>query len=259
MKKLYEKLLSEALKLKIIHINSKILVVGGGMNDVNSLLKFGFKNAIISNVEPLGDTKSYGPYNWVKADLNLLPFDNDSFDLVIVSASLHHLSSPHRGLCEMLRVSKKVIIVIESSDNLLMKISKKLKFVPNYEIEAILKNGKGGVENSHIPNFIYRWTRQEIIKAVNSYLPHISNKFYFYYNYQFPIERLKKSRRLIFKLITPILKFFVWLISIFFPKQANELGIIIVKGNKLKKWLKGRLNKPQLDLNFIRRNYKTNL
>jgi SAM-dependent methyltransferase len=259
MKTLYTRLLKKALEHNLLQKTSLILVVGGGPNDSKTLQQLGFKNVIISNLVPHANYTNYYPYKWENADLNNLQYQSDSFDFVIVSASLHHLYSPHRGLIEMLRVSKNAIMIIESSDNLLSKISRKLGLVPNYEIDAILGDGTGGVENSSIPNFIYRWTRDEVKKAVNSFLPHTQNKFYFYHHYQFPIARLKRSKNLFVKLALPLVYLTSFLLKLFFPRQANEFGILIEKGKILHPWLKGTRDNPLLNLPYLRKHYKTNL
>ena len=71
-------------------------------------------------------------------------------------------------------------MIIESSDNFLSRISRKLRLVPEYEIDAILKDGTGGVENSSILNYIYRWTKTEIKKTVNTYFPTVKINFIFF-------------------------------------------------------------------------------
>jgi SAM-dependent methyltransferase len=130
MKTLYSQLLKRALKLNIVSKTSQVLVVGGGSNDSTTLQLLGFKNVIISNLAPHANQTDYYPYKWEKANLNALPYDSNHFDFVIVSAALHHLYSPHKGLGEMLRVSKSAIMIIESSDNFLSRISRKLRLVP---------------------------------------------------------------------------------------------------------------------------------
>ena len=259
MKKLYARVLENVIKIGIINLESKILVVGGGPNDFLTLRHFNFKNVVISNLEPHGNQIDYTPYSWIVSDLNDLKFESNSFDLVIVSAALHHLYSPHRGLCEMLRVSSKAVIFIESSDNLLSKFARKIGIVPNYEIDAILSDGKGGVENSSIPNFIYRWTRSDVKKTVNSFLPHTSNSFYFFYNYELPVARLNRSKNIFIKAILPFFWLLRFLLKTFFPRQANEFSALIIKGQKLHPWLIGKINNPILNLAYLRENYKTTL
>jgi len=259
MKYLYAKILNKAIKLNLIDKKTSILVVGGGPNDSSTLNEFQFENVIISNLAPHANITDYHPYQWEKADLNALPYKDASFELVIVSAALHHLYSPHKGLGEMLRVAKKAIIVIESSDNLLSKISRRLGLVPEYEIDAILQDGAGGVENSHIPNYIYRWSKGEIIKTVNTFLPHTQNKFHFFHHYEIPIARLKRSKNLVIKMGLPFVYVSKFILKAFFPRQANEFGILIEKGQKLHPWLIGTPHKPLLNKSYLRKNYKTNL
>ena len=158
MKLLYSNILKKAISLKLIDKKTTILVVGGGPNDSKTLREFEFESVIISNLAPHANVTDYYPYQWEKADLNTLPYNDASFELVIVSAALHHLYSPHKGLGEMLRVAQKAIIVIESSDNFLSKISRKLGLVPEYEIDAILKDAvKKGAKIETLETIDYSW------------------------------------------------------------------------------------------------------
>jgi hypothetical protein len=51
-------------------------------------------------------------------DMNSLSFEDNTFDYVLCKESLHHLSKPYQGIYEMMRVSKKGIIIIEpNGDN----------------------------------------------------------------------------------------------------------------------------------------------
>lgn len=83
----------------------------------------------------------------VVADAENLPFNDKSFDLVIVRAGLHHLSNPHRGIAEMARVSRRGFIFIEAQKNFITKILIKLGLAEEYEESG---------------NYVYRFTRKEI-------------------------------------------------------------------------------------------------
>lgn len=259
MRVLYKNILRFMLENKLIDSLDEILVVGGGKDDRDVIYDMGFKNVVISNLSPHNDISDYDPYPWKKININSINYNDNSFDWVFVSAALHHLHSPHKGLCEMLRVCKNGVLMIESFDNFLSKISRKIKLVPDYEVDAILKDGKGGVENSEVPNFIYRWNKSEVKKTVNSFLPHVINHFHFFHHYQFPVERLKRDKSFIIRITLPLLIFLVSLMKILLPKQANEFGCVIVKGKVLQPWLKGNLKNYNLNKDFIRKNYKTNL
>ena len=94
MKVIYSRILQKAIRLNVINLNSKVLVVGGGPNDSKVLKYLNFKNVVISNLSPHGNQTDYSPYVWKKLNLNDLTLADNSFDLVIVSAALHHLYSP---------------------------------------------------------------------------------------------------------------------------------------------------------------------
>lgn len=256
---MYKRILSKSINENLFDITSNILIVGAGPNDLIQIKKLGLKNVLFTNLDYHGGHIDFTPFKWKKSDINKLDFDDNSFDVAITSATLHHLYSPHRGLCEMLRVSRRGIVVIESSDNLLTRISKKLKVLPEYEIDSILKDGKGGVENTHIPNHIYRWTKQEVKKTVKSFLPHTKSSFIFLHGYSFPHQRLKRQNSLKLKIYLFILYSGYLFMKTIFPKQGNEFGFIVRKGDKLHPWLEGKLSSSSLNKDFLRKNYKTNL
>ena len=58
----------------------------------------------------------------------------------------------------------------------------KLKLSEEYELSAIKKNiTTGGVDNTSIPNYVYRWTEREIIKLMKSFRPDLKIKIFFDY------------------------------------------------------------------------------
>lgn len=58
------------------------------------------------------------PCNYlINADASLIPFKNESFDLVFCSDLLHHLRNPDAVVREMARTSRKYIILIEPDRN----------------------------------------------------------------------------------------------------------------------------------------------
>tara|TARA_B110000438_G_C15780364_1_gene636031 strand:+ start:826 stop:1002 length:177 start_codon:yes stop_codon:yes gene_type:complete len=54
-----------------------------------------------------------------------------------------------------------------------MKLLVKLGYVADYELRAVFDNEclHGGVNNSEIPNFVYRWTENEVEKTINTFMP----------------------------------------------------------------------------------------
>lgn len=87
-------------------------------------------------------------------------------------AVLHHCRSPHRAFCEMLRVARRHIFFFEPNDSFCMQLLTMAKFSFPYEIPAVVDHEftSGGVDDTHIPNFIYRWNSNEVFKTASSYL-----------------------------------------------------------------------------------------
>jgi ubiquinone/menaquinone biosynthesis C-methylase UbiE len=138
-------------------LSYSVLVVCGGIGGEALFFKrYGFKDVTNSDLSTeavrlapqiMGDIKS------IVANSESLPFDNESYDLVVVQDGLHHLPRPALGFTEMLRVSRKAVIVIEPRDSL----------VGNFigtEFENIF-----GVEN-----FVFRWNKSMFKNVVKSYL-----------------------------------------------------------------------------------------
>ena len=257
-KLIYTKTLRSALDDGTVKAEDSILVVCGGSYDKEVLHRLGFKNVTISNLDSRMTGNEFDPYLWSYQDAETITEKTDSYDWVLVHAGLHHCYAPHKALLEMIRVGRKGAIVFEGRESWIMNVANKLGLAPVYEIEAVIGNDLkyGGVSNSHIPNFIYRWEEREVIKIVSSYYPQFKdNAVKFYYNLRLPDERVEfiKSplKRFIMNLSFLPLRFLIFL----FPKQSNEFGFIIKKGKVLQDWLvhKGddlALNMPFLEENF---------
>ncbi len=257
-KLIYTKTLRSALEDGSVKTNDSILVVCGGNYDKEVLHRLGFTKVTISNLDSRMTGNEFDPYEWSYQDAETITEDTDSYDWVLVHAGLHHCYAPHKALLEMIRVGRKGAIVFEGRESWIMNLANKLGLAPVYEIEAVIGNDLkyGGVSNSHIPNFIYRWEEREVIKIVSSYYPQFkNNEVKFYYNLRLPDERVEfiKSpiKRFIMNLSFLPLRFLIFL----FPKQSNEFGFIIKKGSELQDWLVAQgkevaLNMPYLEEKF---------
>ena len=175
---------------------------------------------------------------------------------MVVHAALHHCNSPHRALLEMYRVAKKGILSIESKDSYLMKIALKFNLTYRYELPAVYFNDMefGGLANTNIPNFIYRWTEDEIHKVLNCYAPYAKHKINFYYGFstsEYKPENFYKKLLLIF--IRFILKFVPL-------SQGNLFGFFIEKPNLSKEsfpWIKIINKRINLDKEWLKMNFKS--
>ena len=252
----YSKTIRDLLSRGLLSTDMKILIICAGELDKNTFLDLGFSDVTISNLDERMDERLYLPYKWSFQNAENLTYDDNEFDYTIVHAGLHHCRSPHRAMLEMYRVSKNGIIVFETRDNLLIKISKKFNLVEDYEISAVACNDYkyGGVKNTQIPNYVYRWTENEVRKTIKSFAPEGRHKFIFYYGLQLPYDRIKLSKNkfkiFLAKAIFPIIK----LLSIIFRKQCNQFCFFIIKPkypNDLYPWLELRDDKISINKDFI--------
>lgn len=227
--KFYEK------KLEIyIPKTSNILVIGGSSKEYDLLKKLNYKNFTISNFYP--DPKKFN-FPIIHVDATKINFENNSFDYVITHACLHHMRKPHLAVLEMYRVSKIGTLIIEGNDSLLMRISGKLGMSEDFEVASVDKaNNLGGVEESGIPNYVYRWKEREIFKTLSSYDPEIDHKIMYTYNND--LENPGIQRGMEKKILIKLIKFMLKIFFIFFPKQQNLLSIYIDKKNSNKRIFK---------------------
>ncbi len=211
--------------------NASTLVVAGGLNDRNVFGDLGFTNVIISNLDTRMQGDEFTPFRWSFQNAESLAYDGCEFDYAVVNAALHHCSSPHRALLEMYRVARRAAILIESRDSLVMRALEALRFTSTYETTAVYYNEcqYGGVNNTNIPNFVYRWTEREIEKTISSHAPYASHRFHYRYGNDIPDlvsrERNGGLKALIVALAKPAYRAFACL----FPKQQNLFACMIEK------------------------------
>ncbi len=222
--------------------NSSLLVVAGNMNDRNIFYNLNFRNVVISNIDSRLKGDEFAPFQWSFQNAENIDYKSGEFDYVVVYAGLHHCSSPHRVLLEMYRVARRAIIIIESRDSTVMRVMQRLKFTSSYETKSVYDNDfkYGGVNNTDIPNFIYRWTEREIEKTISSYAPYANHRFHYCYGNDATAlaSRLKnnKIKSLIVSIAAPIYKAFVFL----FPRQQNYFACKIekpIEPGDLYKWI----------------------
>ena len=135
----------------------KALVVCGGVGGEGTLLrKQGFQDVTVSELDPalIKIMEDRDPnLRGVVCDAERLPFENGSFEIVLVQDGIHHLKNPALGITEMLRVASRAVIVIE----------------PHKGIVAELFGTK--IENEgKDSNFVFRWNRGFFIQVVSSFL-----------------------------------------------------------------------------------------
>jgi SAM-dependent methyltransferase len=218
--------------------SSSVLVVCGGGFERELLLAAGFSDVTISNLDEQY-SEVIAPYRWSRQDAEHLTYDDGSFDIALVRAGLHHCYSPHRALLEMYRVARKAIVVIEARDSLLVQIGRALGFATDFELEAVSGADfkSGGVANGPIPNFVYRWTENEVFKTISSYEPRFVPRIRMFHGLNLPYYRFRKTPRRFLRALLLTLGPIVELLAYLVPKQGNQFGFVVQKTGELQPWL----------------------
>jgi SAM-dependent methyltransferase len=218
-----ERLLDDGVADRSMHV----LVVAGGELDREVFRRLGFEDVTVTDLEDGVDAED-------------LPFEDESFDLVVVSAGLHHCRSPHRALLEMYRVARGAAVALEARDSLLMRLAARLGAVDEYELTAVAANDfrSGGVRNTAIPNYVYRWTEREVEKTIASYAPHAPHRIRFFHELEVPMSVVDMTggplRRLAARAALPALR----LLTRVAPGQANLFAFAVLKPEGLQPWLR---------------------
>jgi SAM-dependent methyltransferase len=223
-----------------IEKSDSIVVMCGGPFDAKTLRSFDFENVVITNVDYHDGVTDYANYRWAYQDAEDVTMADKSVDWAIVHAGLHHCASPHRGLCEMLRIARKGVVVVEARDSVLMRIAHKFGLSTEFETApALLSKGKfGGFRNTKIPNYIYRWTEREFEKTVQSYSPQSDFVFSYHYDYLIPTQAMAMSRSPVKRSFVKMVDALTGLFKALLPKQGNRFAMIALRTDKLKPWLK---------------------
>ena len=241
---------------------ASVLVVAGDRADRDVFHQFGFTNVVISNLDARLKGDEFAPYRFSFQDARRLTFADGEFDYVVVHDGLHHCSSPHAALLEMYRVARLGVVAIESRDSLVMRLALRLGLTKAYGHAAVFYNACqfGGVNNTEIPNYVYRWSESEIEKTINTYAPHARHEFRYFYGSALPLlaqlGRGRLKRGLVAALFV-VYNAFVWVA----PRQQNLFAFYIGKPvlpADLHPWLKLADGDITFDREWAARVYKEN-
>jgi len=255
----FTRVLKECIRCCQIDVSGRVLIVGGSAIDVSVLRAVGFRQLTLSNIDsvrlsaddiPGGEDLSV---EVTSADVENLHFGDDSYDVVIAHEVLHHCRSPHAGLLDMLRVSRGHVIVMEPHDSLFMKILGRMRLATfPYELAAVIDHNyqSGGVRDSCIPNFVYRWNRNEVFKTASSFTPDRAFELYAhpYWDLNLDARALSFRKQTRLHIFTSVLGTTGFLRSLrvlqkilnFTPilrRQGNKFFCCIEKRGELRPWL----------------------
>ena len=146
-------------------------------------------------------------------------------------------------------------LVFEPRDNLLAWVANRLNLSQDYESEAVVNHDfkYGGVNNTHIPNYVYRWTEQEFRKTILSHNPTGKHENRFFHDLDlFHMRAFKgknKLKRYAIRFINP----FVRILTRIFKKQDNAFAMVALKPaipRDLWPWLEYKCEEIIFDRNY---------
>jgi len=257
-----ESVLTKLLRDDVLRKSDTILTVCAGIAERNLFQKLEFGDVFITNLDERMHADQFRPFHWQREDAQRLSFPDASFDVAFVSDGLHHCRSPHLALLEMYRVSRRAVIVVESRDSMVMRLANRIGLSPEYELESVVDHDFAyeGVDNTPIPNFIYRWTETEFKKVLKSFDPLGKHNFRFFYalNLPYEIATRKKSRLKLWALYlaSPLAK----VVALFFRRQCNSFAMVAIKPNipaDLWPWLEQEGEQIMFNRAYAARHFKT--
>jgi ubiquinone/menaquinone biosynthesis C-methylase UbiE len=262
MNQFYREVIDELLDEHILDTRMNMLIVAGGETDWEVFYRRGFKSVVISNLDARMNGSEFAPFEWSFQDAENLTYEDNAFDFCVVHSGLHHCYSPHRALLEMYRVAESGLLLFEPYDNLLTRLGVRLKVGQDYEHAAVYYNDLeyGGVRNTWMPNYVYRWTDGEIVQTINSFAPHGRHYFKFVYKTRLPVTQLKGRKNPLFYYAALVALPIVKTLSSIFPRQVNNNFAAIVLKPKLPQdlhpWLTWEEDGVKLNKQWLTNRYK---
>lgn len=256
----YAETLAWLLKRGVLEKDMKVLVACAGNLDREVWLAAGFQNVTLSNLDSQLNRNDFAPFSACMQDVEALSFPDQEFDFAIVHNGLHHCYSPHRGLLELFRVSRRGVLVFEPRDSLLTRLGARLGFGQQYETAAVAANGcvAGGSRDTSVPNYVYRFTQREIEKTIRSYCPWGNPTFLYRCALRVPWGRLEGMNNRAFlvlvKAFLPLLRLLCTLV----PSQANGFAFVVLKPQMpedLYPWVAMQNGKPAANKEWMLKNY----
>jgi SAM-dependent methyltransferase len=249
----YFSVLSKCVETARINVNATVLVIGGMQEDADVLRRCGFRHITLSNINGVPeDPEAPNDLPVLAVDAEDICLADNSYDVVFVHEVIHHCRSPHRALCEMLRVTRCHVLMMEPNDSVFMRLLCWLRFSFPFEIAAVVNNDyvRGGVRNSQIPNFIFRWNKSEVHKLISSFLAEYTLPLYTdpYWDFNVNERNLADRQQTKIDLITGMIgaKRFLRILHCtqrilnrapILRQQGNKFFCCIQKNAELRPWL----------------------
>jgi SAM-dependent methyltransferase len=222
----YRRVVGELLERGDVRPDMAVVVVGGGELDRSVLASHGFTDVTLTNLDPAQGNVE---------DAEALSYEDGRFDFGVVSAALHHCRSPHRALVELYRVSRVGVLALEARDSTLMRLANRMGVAEEYELTVVAAEGfrAGGVANSAVPNYVYRWTEREVEKTIRSAAPERRHRFVWFRELELPLSILEATGKSAWRFARWPLRALVTV----FPGQANLFAFAVLKED-LQPWMR---------------------
>lgn len=143
--RLYSWLMEEKFRRSVSSIaghlpgNTALTVCGGSGMDAEFLARAG-ADVIVTDLSPRAVERALiraerhrVKITGIVADIEHLPFADESVDLVYVHDGLHHLEDPYQGLAEMARVARRGISISEPASALVTRVATRVRLAARVE------------------------------------------------------------------------------------------------------------------------------
>ena len=259
---LFRELLRRLLSSGALRRNMKILILCAGDIDRDLFRQFGFENVTLSNLEKNLDPKRFLPFATLSLDVEKIDLPNESFDWCFVHAGLHHCAIPQNAILEMYRVARIGVGACEPIDSLLVRASMQLGLSQRYEIASVIDKLEfrgGGLRYGGIPNWIFRFSRREVIQTIQTAHPETRHRYLFLERLVVPWERFHRKwspKATIVRVMSPFLRLVRRV-----PLFANNIAFVVFKPKlpeDLQPWLKITNGEILVDDRWISSNWGYN-
>jgi SAM-dependent methyltransferase len=164
------------------HDSALICGVGGGADleywlehlGVGRLVALDFSiEAIRATQRRLRNLGRADPVEYLKADIEDIPLQDDSVDLVIASQVLHHALDPGRACREMFRVARHGVLLLEPAQTFLTPLLLRIGLARSTEV---------------VGNVVLRFRESDFISYLNGFTGSVRYRTYLFYDHRL-IER----------------------------------------------------------------------
>jgi len=149
-------------------------------------------------------------------------------------------------------------------DNIASRFAVRLGLGQEYEVAAVAGNSctMGGLKNTSIPNYVYRWTEREIEKTIQTHSPVAKHSYLYYYKMRLPWERSmilnKPLLRLALRAFNPMTRLY----QLVFPRQCNNFAFVVLRPDlpdDLHPWLTQENGEIQIDKSWIADRFRSDI